>query len=346
MDNNFYCYFNLYPVNFRPFEPGGMRADLTYYIRPGDTLYKIGSLYGISVDELKRVNNLTGDLIYPGQALIIPNFILPTGVYRPGSSGEPVRRIQLALYAMGNRLAADGYYGAQTASIITSIQKKYPEALVVDGIYGPRTKSYLEILIGKRYRIIQNPTNLLVLVNKQNSLAHDYIPPNLVVPNVPFTIAGFDPRKQMRTEAARALEQLFGQAARENIALTGVSAYRSFDRQAEIFRSNILTNPNANLTSARPGESEHQTGLSIDVSSPSVGNSLTQAFSDTPEGRWLAHNAPTFGFIIRFPKGKENITGYQYEPWHIRYVGQTAAREIASGNYTLEEYTSYHQQSY
>lgn len=346
MYNYFNANFSYCPINMQRFFFSGMRANLTYYVRPRDYLYKIGSLYGISVGELMKANNLTSTIIYPGQALIIPNFTLPMGVFGSGSSGEPVRRIQLALYAMGHNIAVDGYYGPQTTNIITSIQKKYPEALVADGIYGPRTKSYLEMLIAKRYRIIQNPANLLVLVNKQNSLPHDYVPANMIVPNVPFSFEGYDPRKLMRSEAAKALELLFSQAAKENITLTGVSAYRSFDRQAEIFKRNIAANPNANLTSARPGESEHQTGLSIDVSSPSVNNALIESFGDTKEGQWLAKNAPTFGFIIRFPKGKEAITGYQYEPWHIRYVGQSTAKQITASNITLEEYTALHNQSY
>lgn len=338
MYNNLNCNLGFCPIRLQLFYSNGMRADLTYYVRAGDTLYKIGRLYDISVDELKRVNNLTSDMIYPDEALVIPNFTLPTGVYRPGSSGEPVRRIQLALYAMGNNIAVDGYYGPKTASFIRSIQRKYPEALAADGIYGPCTKSYLEILLAKKYHILQNPASILALVNKQNSLPYDYVPSDLVVPNVTFSFPEYAPRKLMRSAAAKALEQLFAQASKENIRLNGVSAYRSYDTQAEIFRRNILANPNANMTSARPGESEHQTGLAIDVSSPSVNNSLTQSFANTKEGQWLAKNAPTFGFIIRFPKGKEAITGYQYEPWHIRYVGQNAAKQIAAENITLEEY--------
>lgn len=338
MYNNFNGNLLLCPMYLQPFYLRGMRADLTYFVRAGDTLYKIGRLYNISVEGLKKVNNLTDNLIYPDQAIIIPNFTLPIGIYAPGSSGEPVKRIQLALYAMGNNIAVDGYYSPQTANLISSIQKKYPEALTVDGIYGPHTKSYLEILIAKKYHIVQNPASLLVLVNKQNSLPYDYIPTDLIVPNVSFSFQGFDQRKLMKSEAAKALEQLFIQASKENIRLTGVSGYRSYDRQAEIFRRNISASPSANMTSARPGESEHQTGLAIDVSSPSVNNSLTQSFANTREGQWLAKNAPVFGFIIRFPKGKEAITGYLYEPWHIRYVGQSAARQIAMGNLTLEEY--------
>jgi len=330
-----------YPMYYRPYLLSDMRISLTYYVRPGDTLYGIASLFGISVNTLKIANDHISDLIYPGQAIIIPDFSLPTGVYAPGSSGEPVRRIQLALYAMGHKMAVNGYYGPETTNVIVSIQKKYPEALVPDGIYGPRTMSYIEILIAKKYRIIQNPANLLVLVNKQNSLPFYYVPANMIVPNVPFAFKEFDQRKLMRSDAAKALEQLFTQASNENIHLTGVSGYRSFDRQAEIFKHNIAADPNANLTSARPGESEHQTGLAIDVSSPSLNNTLTRTFGNTAEGRWLAGNAPAFGFIIRFPEGKEAITGYQYEPWHIRYVGQSAARQIAAGNLTLEEYSGF-----
>ncbi|WP_432409628.1 M15 family metallopeptidase [Wukongibacter sp. M2B1] len=94
----------------------------------------------------------------------------------------------------------------------------------------------------------------------------------------------------------------------------------------------------ANQTSAKPGESEHQTGLAMDVSSPSVNFQLTQYYSQTREGKWLVENAPKHGFIIRYPAGKEYITGYNYEPWHIRYVGKNAAEFIMNENITLEEY--------
>lgn len=314
------------------------KTNLTYYVRAGDTLHKIGCLFHKSVDELKKVNKLTSNQIYPNQAIRIPNFMLPKGLYTLCDSGQSVKRIQLALYAMGYHLSINGSYDKKTTAIIKSVQEKFPEALSPNGIYNVDTKLYLENLIERKYHIVQNPASLLALVNKQNSLSYDYIPRDMVVPNIIFADEGYDPKKLMRREAAKALEQLFAKASKENVPLTGVSAYRSFDRQIEIFKQNILASPNANTTSARPGESEHQTGLSIDVSSPSVNNNLTQSFGDTMEGQWLAKNAPLFGFIIRFPKGKEGITGYQYEPWHIRYVGKKAANEITSEGLTLEEY--------
>lgn len=94
----------------------------------------------------------------------------------------------------------------------------------------------------------------------------------------------------------------------------------------------------ANQFSARAGESEHQTGLAMDISSKSVNFSLTQSFAQTREGKWLEENASEFGFIIRYPEGKEHITGYQFEPWHLRYVGKNPSLEIASRNITLEGY--------
>ncbi len=182
--------------------------------------------------------------------------------------------------------------------------------------------------------------DVMVLVNKQRMLPSDYVPPDLVEVKIPFSFEGKSPKKMMREEAAEALEKLFAQAAKEHIKLAGVSAYRSYATQTAIFNDNAKRQgvQEANKTSAIPGQSEHQTGLAIDVSSPSVNFALEESFGDTVEGKWLAENAPKFGFIIRYPKGKEAVTGYSYEPWHIRYVGVQIAEEIAAKGITLEEY--------
>jgi LAS superfamily LD-carboxypeptidase LdcB len=144
----------------------------------------------------------------------------------------------------------------------------------------------------------------------------------------------------MRPEAATALEKMFNRAKQENINLYATSGYRSFDRQARIFNSNVEQYGlhEANQFSARPGESEHQTGLAMDVTSPTVNFHLTKDFGATKEGEWLKKNAAKFGFIIRYPEEKEEITGYTYEPWHIRYIGDHSAQRIAENNSTLEEY--------
>ncbi|GAB6100548.1 hypothetical protein JCM16358_24270 [Halanaerocella petrolearia] len=181
--------------------------------------------------------------------------------------------------------------------------------------------------------------NNLMLVNKENRLPADYVPDNLIMPDVPFSFTEYHQKKLMQEEAANALEKLF-KAAEENIDLYATSGYRSYKRQEKIFstKSKKYGERQANQFSARPGESEHQTGLAMDVTSPTVDFQLIQEFGVTEEGEWIKNNAYKFGFIIRYPKGKEDITGYKYEPWHLRYVGQNTAEEISMRDITLEEY--------
>ncbi len=177
-----------------------------------------------------------------------------------------------------------------------------------------------------------------LLINKTHSLPEGYVPSRLVNPSVPTVSSA---KTKMTPEAAKALESLFKKAKKDGISLTAISGYRSYERQRAIFSSNTKKYGSAaaaNRFSARPGQSEHQTGLAMDVSSAAMGFTLSQSFANTREGRWLKENAPYFGFILRYPKGKEGITGYQFEPWHIRYVGEAAAMEIKARNLTLEEY--------
>ncbi len=192
----------------------------------------------------------------------------------------------------------------------------------------------------KGLAVITNASSLYVLVNKKRNLPSDYAPDDLVVPNVPFSFSGDSPKKQMRKEAAKALEKLFEAAEDDGIELKAVSGYRSYSTQKSIFESNAKRKGEevANRTSARPGQSEHQTGLAMDVSSASVSYGLEESFGDTKEGEWLAKNASAYGFIIRYPKGKERITGYSYEPWHVRYVGEQIAKDVANKKVTLEQY--------
>lgn len=177
-----------------------------------------------------------------------------------------------------------------------------------------------------------------ILVNKNNSISEDYIPKDLIVPNVTFSIKEYHPKKQMRKEAANALENLFEGANDEGIKLYAISGYRSYQRQKSIFNDNArrVGKERANKLVAYPGESEHQTGLAMDVASAKCG--LDERFADTKEGVWLKENCYKYGFIIRYQKGKEGITGYSYEPWHIRYVGEEAAEYIEKKDITLEEF--------
>ncbi|MCM3129354.1 M15 family metallopeptidase [Paenibacillus provencensis] len=211
-----------------------------------------------------------------------------------------------------------------------------------DSIMALRAASSLQStveVVGDK-NVVTNPDAITVIVNKERSLPDGYEPTDLVEPDVPFSFDEPHEKRHLRQEAADALEELFAAAEEDNIELRAVSGYRSYDRQVAVFNSSVERNGEeyALRVSAQPGKSEHQTGLSIDVSSPSVGNVLEEILGDTKEGKWLAEHAPEFGFIIRYLEGREETTGYIYEPWHIRYVGKELAPDIAASGLTLEEY--------
>ncbi|MDQ0214418.1 D-alanyl-D-alanine carboxypeptidase [Oikeobacillus pervagus] len=190
-------------------------------------------------------------------------------------------------------------------------------------------------------KIIANPENTLSLVNKHYFLPGEYTPTDLVRPNVRFSFGDQDIEKSyLRKQAAKALEEMFSNAKQQGVHLFAVSGYRSYDRQVAILNNEIarVGETKASQAVAPPGQSEHQTGLSMDISAESVKFNLTEDFENTTEGKWLAENAHQYGFILRYPKGKESLTGYKYEPWHFRYVGKQAAKEIYENKWTLEEY--------
>lgn len=180
------------------------------------------------------------------------------------------------------------------------------------------------------------------IINRDYPLTSNYKPDDLVVPDIPFAFSDktLDKRK-LKKVAADALEELYAAALEEEgLTIYGVSGYRSYDRQYEIYGTNLFTRGirHTNLYSAAPGNSEHQTGLAIDVSCKSINYALRESFADTPEGIWLRENCWRFGFILRYQKDKEEITGYAYEPWHIRYVGVPLAYYLYTNDLTLEEY--------
>ncbi|SIS47250.1 M15 family metallopeptidase [Salimicrobium flavidum] len=187
---------------------------------------------------------------------------------------------------------------------------------------------------------VEDPERMDVIVNKQRKLPEGYEPPDMTVPEVPFSFEEFHPKKQMREEAAGALEELFQSAEEEGMNLVAASGYRSYERQKTIYENSVAQNGEeyANRYSAKPGTSEHQTGLAMDVTSREMNFRLEQSFIDTEEGKWLEENAHRFGFVIRYPEGKTDITGYAYEPWHLRYLGEELAGKVHEQNKTLEEF--------
>lgn len=213
--------------------------------------------------------------------------------------------------------------------------QQIPEGPTLEAIYFNDVKE----VNGKQ--VIQNPLNVLALVNKMFALPDSYNPTDLVKPNVSFSFGDQTIEKSlMRQEAAIALEKMFVEAKASGIELYAVSGYRSYERQRVIFDAEVKKSgeEKAAQVVAIPGNSEHQSGLAMDISAKSANLSLTESFGETTEGKWLAANAHKYGFILRYPKGKQSITGYQYEPWHFRYVGVDAAQTIFEKNITLEEY--------
>lgn len=171
-----------------------------------------------------------------------------------------------------------------------------------------------------------------ILVNASCPLDRNYIPKELIPAQIPFDSAPDDPKRLLQKEAALAVQKLFSRSLHDGLCLYGVSGYRSYQRQEQLF----LQSSSGYV--AAPGTSEHQTGLALDVSCPAVNMELSQEFHFTKEGQWLSRHASLYGFIIRYPKGKEEITGFPYEPWHIRYVTKPLASYLALTGLTLDEY--------
>lgn len=188
--------------------------------------------------------------------------------------------------------------------------------------------------------IIKDTNDISVLVNKKRALPSHYIPENLVIPDVDFTFEGYAEQKNLRKPAADALEELFNAAEQEGYNLMAVSGYRSYDYQKELFDNEVAQCGNietANTSVAMPGESEHQTGLAMDICCSVDGNVLG-GFEGTPEAQWIYEHCHEYGFIVRYPKGKTDITGYMYEPWHIRYLGKKISKDVKEKDLTYDEY--------
>jgi D-alanyl-D-alanine carboxypeptidase len=185
---------------------------------------------------------------------------------------------------------------------------------------------------------IDDPSSVQVVVNKLRPLTPlDYAPAVRAV-NVP----GVNGQGSMRPVAADAIEHMFADyTAETGLQMQSNSTYRSYATQVDTYNGWVsqLGQAEADKVSARPGHSEHQTGLVMDITDVPNTCGLDACFGGTPQGVWLAQNAWRYGFVIRYPQGMTHITGYSYEPWHVRYVGEDVAGDMyARGILTLEEY--------
>jgi D-alanyl-D-alanine carboxypeptidase len=202
----------------------------------------------------------------------------------------------------------------------------------------PRPDSPLKLMFDKRKYSIDDPASLWVVVNKLRPLnPANYAASDLVEAPVPHVYTPV-----LRKEAADQIVAMFAAyTAETGNQMQSQSAYRSYDVQVSTYNGwvNSLGQEAADLTSARPGHSEHQTGLAMDISAVPNTCPLKACFADTDQGMWLAANAYKWGFILRYPNGMTNITGYEFEPWHYRYVGIELATEMhTTGIATLEQF--------
>ncbi len=175
----------------------------------------------------------------------------------------------------------------------------------------------------------------LIIVNKFYYLSSSYVPSDLV------TISSSYGRGQVKEEAYNAFIKMYNAAAKEGLYLYISSPYRSYSRQKSLYNNYVSKDgkAEADTYSARPGFSEHQTGLAMDLGTKS--NHSIDDFEKSKEFVWTKEHAYEYGFILRYPKGKEYITGYIYEPWHYRYVGTEVAKYIYEHDITYEEYYEY-----
>ena len=185
--------------------------------------------------------------------------------------------------------------------------------------------------------LTEDTGDILMIVNKEYGLSEEYKPNDLTkVEHCDFSV-GSDECHQLKKEPAEAIEEMFAAAREDGYEIIMRTGYRSYGYQAALYESYKEQDGEeaADKYSARPGSSEHQSGLCCDVG---IEGKDLNTFEGTDEAKWIADNSWKYGFVVRYPQDKEDITGYMYEAWHIRYVGKEAAKYMHEKNLTLEEY--------
>lgn len=181
---------------------------------------------------------------------------------------------------------------------------------------------------------VTDPNNLLVIVNKYYKLSSSFVPKGLTSISTKYAV---DNQRFVIPIVKENFEKMAADMEKLGLAIKAKSAYRSYQTQVDLYNDYVKASGKdaADTFSARAGYSEHQTGMAIDVVSSSKNYSI---FETTPEYRWMKQNAYKYGFILRYPSDKTNITGYKFESWHFRYVGNDVAKYIYDHNITFDEY--------
>jgi D-alanyl-D-alanine carboxypeptidase len=251
----------------------------------------------------------------------------------------------------------DATYTVQPGDTLAEIAERYNvtvgELMSANGIDDPTTLQVGQVLRipGVAASITPTPTpgpsttgsppadvTLLQLVDKKHALPDGYAPTDLAPVTGLYIAPGFG--ASLRPEALSALETMLDAAAVAGYDIRVVSGHRSYQDQVATYQYWVdrLGEEEASRVSAKPGYSEHQLGTTADLGTADFGWDLTEGFGQTPAGKWLQANSATYGFALSYPDGKEDITGYAYEPWHYRYIGVNAARDWKASGLTLNQF--------
>lgn len=295
----------------------------TYTVQSGDTLSAIAGQYGTTVNALASENNISNpNLISIGQVLTIP------GVDGNGEETTPDEPTSSTYTVQsGDTLSAiASQYGTTVNALASENNISNPNLISVgQTLTIPGTNGNGEETTGfpATPDEVSSPTYIdgILIVNKGIPLPEDYAPGE-------------------SAEARAAFEEMRSAAAAEGITLNEFSTYRSYSYQDQLYNNYVAEHGQAaaDQFSARPGHSEHQTGLAFDVGGEDPAYYTSQELGNRPAGIWMAENAHDYGFIVRYPEGAEHITGFQYEPWHLRYLGVEEAQSVYNSGLTLDEY--------
>jgi len=244
---------------------------------------------------------------------------------------DDVLWLQESLKIAGFYTARDGGFGPKTQETLSQFQ-------LSSGI--TETDSYSEtanrLQKHRDDKLALNFGSDLVLLNKKYYLPSSFIPSDLREVSV-----NKNKSIELPSHVADNVEAMFADAIADGVVIYLASGYRSYDYQEGIFSRRVANKgfEEAQTVVAIPGQSEHQTGLAIDVTSENMGFGLDQSFDQDPAYDWMIANSYKYGFILRYLKGREDDTGYIYEPWHYRYVGDVEmAKKIMESGMILEEY--------
>lgn len=239
-----------------------------------------------------------------------------------------------------NTLFALNFYRTENTARYLKYASEYPEYSLEDVVV--RINIGLDVPFFTNTKVIEDTSNMGMLINKYNELPEGYEPAELMVTPSPCTIGvhyscSFNDPQYVEKTAGEHFQQLVDAAAEAGIKINSIASYRSYDYQYNLYHYylNEQGQEYADLYYARPGQSEHNSGLAIDVTMNDMNYNEIELGPDYP---WLIEHMADYGFILRYPEDKTELTGFGYESWHLRYVGEEIAKVVMENNWCLEEY--------